>query len=500
MSNGKEKARCKQCEMFLGKDGNSTLMSYTTKTCPVVKGQGDPDQQNITPDGSIFIYNNDEIRESFCKFMIQEVFPFNHFDNLQLTRILQEKMQPQYRQVSHTYLRRDALKYWDIAKKDMQLLSQKLSYRHDTLDRSLYLGMNKRVAFELFVYPHMGTQLFAILVSVIETYNLHDKIFSISFDNASNNIAAAKRLIAKYKPILDGSFFHTRCLCHIINLAVKDGLKMIGSTIEIFKIVLTRVLGKIKATLKKYRKFAISINVNPYSPHWDVDTRSSSTCMIFESLTRQRIDLQLFYDTISKGKNPVLDFDWELMGEFVEMLKVSKQSTTFLSGMYYPTSPLLLNELWLKSAQLELFEQRSEIFFLVTRPMRQKLVKYFNEMPPLFTGIAELNPCINVTGVETLITKIYMSLNLHKDDSNYIHNQIHTFNNTFTNRPSFHGLLGFGGMYILHLASLEGPLAQNVEPEIVDEEYAQGLSTPPEDEDEDDEYGIDETPNYLCGG
>ncbi|CAI9281099.1 unnamed protein product [Lactuca saligna] len=40
---------------------------------------------------------------------------------------------------------------------------------------------------------------------------------------------------------------------------------------------------------------------------------------------------------------------------------------------------------------------------------------------------------------------------------------------------------------IQHLASLEDPLAQNVELEIMDEEYAQGLSTPPEEEGDDDE-------------
>ena len=669
LSNGKEKARCKKCGMFLGKDGNSTLRSHTTKTCPAVKGQSDPSQPNITPDGSIFIYNNDDLRESFCKFVIQEGYPFNHFDNPRLTRILREKMQPQYRQVSRTSLRRDALKYWDIAKKDMQLgflnIKTGVSLTCDVwssagscpksylcvtahwIDPSTWV-MNKRViAFELFAHPHTGARLFAILVSVIETYNLRDKIFSISFDNASNNTAAAKRLIAKYKPILDGSFFHTRCVCHIINLAVQDGLKMIDSTIEKFKTVLTRVFGKNKATMEKYRKFAISINVTPYSPHWDCDTRWSSTCMMFESLTRQRIALQLFYDTISKGKNPVSDYDWDLMEEFVEMLKVFKQSTTFLSGVYYPTSPLLLNELWLMSAQLERFEQRSEIFVLVTRPMRQKLVKYFKEMPPLFTCAAALNPCINVTGVEALITKISMSLNLHKDNSNYIRNQINIFNDTFTNlfdiyatkygnmsntfasvTDSTSGASGSGGgrtdfhidlyNYLLeeqnkrartltpsselgiymgsnflkfmsapqfknldllawwrekeaqfpilsvmardlltvqastvasesafsfsgrvlsklrtnltpvavevcvclkdyldsveriqHLASLEGPLSQNVEPEIMDEEYAQGLSTPPEDEDDDDEvededgneeYGIDETPSYLRGG
>ncbi|XP_052626840.1 probable leucine-rich repeat receptor-like serine/threonine-protein kinase At3g14840 [Lactuca sativa] len=49
---------------------------------------------------------------------------------------------------------------------------------------------------------------------------------------------------------------------------------------------------------------------------------------------------------------------------------------------------------------------------------------------------------------------------------------------------------------IQHLALLEDPLTQNVELEIMDEEYAQGLSTPPEDEDDDDE-DEDEDEEYV---
>jgi len=51
------------------------------------------------------------------------------------------------------------------------------------------------------------TCLLAILVTVIEFYNLSDKLFYILFDNASNNIIAASKLIAKYKSIIDISFF-----------------------------------------------------------------------------------------------------------------------------------------------------------------------------------------------------------------------------------------------------------------------------------------------------
>nr|KAJ0227667.1 hypothetical protein LSAT_V11C100028060 [Lactuca sativa] len=265
-----------------GKDDISTLKSHESKTCPVVKGQGNSDK--TTPVGAIFMHNNDDIRESFCKFMIQVGMLINHFDNPWLTRILQKKMQPQYRQVSHTTLRGDGIMYWGIAKRGIQLgffnIKTVVSLICDVwsstkncpknypdvtthwIDLSTWV-MNKRViAFVLIAHPH---------TSVIAAYNLRDKIFAISFDNASNNAAAAKRIFAKYKPIFDTSFIYTRCVCHIINLAVEDGLRIIYSMIEKLKSVLIRVFGKHIATMEKYRRFALSININAYSPHCDVD-------------------------------------------------------------------------------------------------------------------------------------------------------------------------------------------------------------------------------------
>lgn len=65
----------------MGKHGNSTLESYANRTCPVVKGQGNRDQPNITPGRTIFIHNNDDVRERFCQLMTEDGLPFNHFDN-----------------------------------------------------------------------------------------------------------------------------------------------------------------------------------------------------------------------------------------------------------------------------------------------------------------------------------------------------------------------------------------------------------------------------------
>ncbi|PWA85997.1 AC transposase [Artemisia annua] len=53
-----------------------------------------------------------------------------------------------------------------------------------------WVMMKRTISFELFGYHHTGENLYAILDKVIKTYNLNEKNFAISFDNASNNDVA----------------------------------------------------------------------------------------------------------------------------------------------------------------------------------------------------------------------------------------------------------------------------------------------------------------------
>ena len=67
--------------------------------------------------------------------------------------------------------------------------------------------IKRTIAFEVFRYPHTGENLFFILDEVIETFKLQEKMFSIFFDNASNNTNAVQCLKIKYDPICSGVFF-----------------------------------------------------------------------------------------------------------------------------------------------------------------------------------------------------------------------------------------------------------------------------------------------------
>ena len=76
------------------------------------------------------------------------------------------------------------------------------------------------------------------MTSVFREYDIQNKIFNITFDNTSNNTSVIdlfKRTIRE-GPL--SKIFHVRCVCHIINLIVQDGLKLIYLSLKALRFAL----------------------------------------------------------------------------------------------------------------------------------------------------------------------------------------------------------------------------------------------------------------------
>ena len=144
--------------------------------------------------------------------------------------------------------------------------------------------------------------------------------------------------------------------------------------------------------------------------------------------------MQLFHDRVhDKGKVPskFSTLNWSIIEKTTNLLAVFKNATTFLSGVYYPTSPLVLHQNFLLANKLGDFEYENETFQLVGQTMKIKLLKYFKEIPPIFTCAAALNPTLNVSGVETMIEQIAFASNLPEEDPHFVKNQQKYFNKCF---------------------------------------------------------------------
>jgi hypothetical protein len=88
----------------------------------------------------------------------------------------------------------------------------------------------KILSFRTMNYPHTAQIIYQSIINVLHKYNLkrdlENKIFLISFDNASNYIKSIDYFIRALNPIMDGRMFHQKCACHILSLTVKTGLKI----------------------------------------------------------------------------------------------------------------------------------------------------------------------------------------------------------------------------------------------------------------------------------
>ena len=91
---------------------------------------------------------------------------------------------------------------------------------------------NKVLGFHIIYHPHDGPTIYESMTSAFREYNIQNKIFSIAFDNSSNNTSVIDLFIRIVRGGPLNEIFHVRCVCHIINLIVQDDLTLITPSIE----------------------------------------------------------------------------------------------------------------------------------------------------------------------------------------------------------------------------------------------------------------------------
>ncbi|GBB91414.1 hypothetical protein RclHR1_01870009 [Rhizophagus clarus] len=90
---------------------------------------------------------------------------------------------------------------------------------------------------------HSAELILTKLTDVLQEFNISDRIISLTTDNGSNMLAYGREFASELKAgFFNFTFTHNRCAAHIINLAVKAGMKHLDSSI----IKLRKFVNKIK--------------------------------------------------------------------------------------------------------------------------------------------------------------------------------------------------------------------------------------------------------------
>jgi hypothetical protein len=92
------------------------------------------------------------------------------------------------------------------------------------------------IRFSMLETPHNSVNMFNIVLKSMQEWNLEDKLFSFTLDNASVNGAMVNflRENLKNKGFLhsEGKLLHFRCATHVLNLIVQDGLREIKNVVN----------------------------------------------------------------------------------------------------------------------------------------------------------------------------------------------------------------------------------------------------------------------------
>ncbi|KAL9687412.1 hypothetical protein QQ045_031813 [Rhodiola kirilowii] len=260
--NGKkvQRAQCNFCKQKLvccGNAGTSHLTRHARSHINALAKSSDIRNQLLLvkdKDGMVsnFQYDNVRVRSEIVDFIIRAELPFSFVDTHDFAGMIQRGLAPQFKKFSSYTCKRDVMKrfnacklelitYFDSYKgricftSDMWSSRQKMGYMSLTahwIDDNW--TMQKRIlSFKMVEYPHTGDSLASHMYEELIAWHLHDKVFTLTLDNASSNDVLVSRLASHLMLTnVSNQLLHVRCTCHILNLIVQDGLSVLSPSIE----------------------------------------------------------------------------------------------------------------------------------------------------------------------------------------------------------------------------------------------------------------------------
>ena len=272
--------------------------------------------------------------------------------------------------------------------------------------------LEKRIlGLRLIDVSHNAENIAERITSVIANYGLTDKIFVVTLDNAAANTRAINQL----NPVLSGYvgslFLHQRCACHIINLIVKAGLEVFKPMLGAFRSAIS-FLNSSNQRIAAYKSYCIAVGERPRKFGLDMDVRWNSTYLMLKHLLPHKATFSVFITTqhpLVDGQPLLTDQHWYVAEKFFEFLEQFYDSTVVMSGVYYPTSPLILHHVLEIASHLNNYENDRDLRSVVV-PMKDKFLQYWCDIPMLYSFAFILDPRAKLKGF-TNVLRLLSQLN-----------------------------------------------------------------------------------------
>jgi hypothetical protein len=183
-------------------------------------------------------------------------------------------------------------------------------------------------------------------------------------------------------------------------LIVKCGLKLLKQHVDDFRAAIT-FLNVSNKCIIAYNQYNLSVGVRARKFGVGMDVRWNSTFLMLKHLVPYRGTFSVWVQTNHPCKEDVSflinDDHWYIAEKMLYFLQVFYDSTVALSGVYYPTSHLMLHHILKIAKQLNAFEN-DRLLREVVIPMKSKFLKYWSDIPILYAFSFILDPRAKMRG------------------------------------------------------------------------------------------------------
>jgi hypothetical protein len=166
------------------------------------------------------------------------------------------------------------------------------------------------------------------------------------------------------------------CACHIINLIDKCGLKHIKEKLEDFRRAISW-LNSSNQRITSFKSFCIAHGVRPRKFGLDMDVRWNSTYLMLKHLVpyTNTFSVYISVNCQAAGESLLTEDHWYVAEHMLNFLGLFYLTTVSLSGVYYPTSPLMMHAIIEIADHLNQYENDDKLREVVV-PMKTKFLKY----------------------------------------------------------------------------------------------------------------------------
>ncbi|KAM3305828.1 zinc finger BED domain-containing protein RICESLEEPER 2-like [Capsicum chacoense] len=269
-------------------------------------------------------FEQEQCRRALCRMVIVDELPFR-FVEKEGFRNFMKVVQPHFKIPSHYTVTHDCFKLFDEEKQKLK------SHRGEDMANEISKCLRDRGI---------------------------DKIFTITVDNASSNDVTVKELAKIFTKrgtnFMNGEHLHVRCMTHIINLIVQDGLKVTGVSIEKVRKTV-KYIRQFPARCKRFQEYCEDVDINSKkSLCLDVSSRWNSTYLMLNravecenglmSYVYRDIGLSHHLQFIEDEEGTIVGAfssdDWDHVKKITNFFQIFYDLTKKVSGSLYVTSNL----------------------------------------------------------------------------------------------------------------------------------------------------------------